>query len=183
MVSGQTDYFIPAICVFCAIASFMDLRWGRIFNAYTAPLWLSGLIVSSVMGGWPGFGDALTGSAIALVLYGILFALGAMGGGDVKFLMALGAWGGRNYVIEVALLGILVGGILGVVQLMLKGRLPDFARRLYRFLLTVFVKELEFELPKVDQKITMPFGVPISIAAVWVAWLHPFAQWGIRLWP
>ncbi|MGK5086265.1 A24 family peptidase [Bdellovibrionota bacterium FG-2] len=181
-MSGQTEYFVPLICVFGAIATFMDLRWGRIFNAYTVPLWFSGLIISAVIGGWGGFGDALAGSGIALLLYGLLFALGVMGGGDVKFLMALGAWGGKHYIVEVALLGILVGGILGVGQLMFKRRLKDFALRLYRFLLTVLVKELEFELPKVDQKITMPFGVPIAIAAVWVAWLHPFERWGIRLW-
>jgi prepilin peptidase CpaA len=112
-----------------------------------------------------------------------MFWLGVMGGGDVKLLMALGAWGGLAFTEEVAVLGVLLGGALAVALLASRGRLLAFIGKMRRFLLTVFVKELELELPKVDRKLTMPFGIPIAAAAIWSAVAHPLLSWGFRPWP
>ena len=125
---------------------------------------------------------ALLAVLLGLVLYGWMFGIGVLGGGDVKLLMAFGAWGGTRYVADVALLGIMLGGVFGVFHLILRGRAVVFARKLYRFVLSVLVKELALETPAVDRKLKMPFGLPMAVAAAWVALDNPLEKWGLRPW-
>jgi prepilin peptidase CpaA len=178
----ESPIFLAAIAAFAAIACATDLKSGRIFNWLTLPALVGGLVFAAATDGWSGIGDGLLGVVAGLLLYGWIFFLGAMGGGDVKFLMAVGAWGGLRYTVEVALLGVVLGGALAVGMLLFTGRLTGFLARMWRFLLTLMVKELELETPKIDRKFTMPFGVPIAAAAVWVAFGNPFERWGVRLW-
>ena len=181
-MSGKTDFLIGAVLLISLVAVVTDLIRGRIFNWLTFPSLLGGLVFSLFYGGWSGLGDSILGATGGLLLYGWMFWLGVLGGGDVKFLMALGAWGGSRYVAEVALLGVILGGVMALGHILIKGKILDFSKRMYHFLLTVFIKELELEAPKVDRKLTMPFGIPIAIAAAWVVLAPPFERWGIRLW-
>lgn len=172
-------YFIPLIS---AVAIITDIVMGRIFNWLTVSAFVVGLGLAFYTSGIEGLFFAFLGGLAGLALFGGLFVLHVMGGGDVKFLMALGALGGPKYVLEVAILSVLTGGILAATLLLVKGRLPDFSRRMFRFLMTLFVRELELEAPKVDRNLTMPFGVPIAIAAVWVFFKHPLHSWGVFPW-
>lgn len=180
--SGTSSALIAG---FSLIAAGTDLYFGRIFNWFNVTMLVTGLVFSFLRGGFPGLGDAALGVVAGLFLYGWMFALRVMGGGDVKFLMALGAWGGLAYTVEVAILGVLLGGAMAFAILVFKGRIWAFAGRMYRFFLTVFVKELTVEAPRIDRSMTMPFGVPIAIAAVWSIYLHPlkgfFLELGVRL--
>ncbi len=183
MISGKIEFRIYAIIAIALIATVTDLAKGKIFNALTLPGLVAGVLVASWFGGWRAGGDALLGAVAGLVLYGWMFWLRAMGGGDVKLLMAFGAWGGLHYAEEVAILGVLTGGALSLLVLLFTGRIVDFVKRMHYFFLTLFVKELEVEPPKIDRKHAIPFGLPLSVAAVWVVLLDPFAKWGIHLWP
>lgn len=176
---GKIELIQFVILGVSALATFTDLRFGKIYNWLTVPTAIAALLASYFFSNWVGVGQALFSLVLGMALYGWLFGLRIMGGGDVKLLMALGAWGGPEYTIEVAVLGILVGGVLALVLLTVTGRLPGFIRRFYHFLLTLFVKNLEVELPKVDKSFTMPFGIPLCIAAVWVAFADPFVYFGL----
>jgi prepilin signal peptidase PulO-like enzyme (type II secretory pathway) len=96
--------------------------------------------------------------------------------------MALGTWGGFHFTVEVAILGVLLGGVFSLGMLIVRGRLISFLKRIYLFLVSIFIKELEVQLPQVDQQLTMPFALPISIAAVWALFGQPFSLLGISLW-
>jgi prepilin peptidase CpaA len=177
-VFGQIDatYAILAISVSGALT---DLVCGKIFNWLTIPALILGIAASTWFGGWAGLSTAVLGISAGLLLYGWMFILGAMGAGDVKFLMALGAWGGLRFAVQTALLGVLVGGLFAALILIFSGKMPGFAKRMHRFLLTLFVRELEIEMPKVNHAMTMPFGIPIAIAAAWVALGNPFVWLGV----
>jgi prepilin peptidase CpaA len=151
------------------IATITDLFFGKIYNWLTAPAALIGLGVSFYLFGWSGILQSVAALLVGLALYGWIFGIRMIGGGDVKLLMALGAWGGIRYTFDVALLGVVLGGAMSIGVLLYKGKLFAFSRRMYYFLLSVLIKELEPQALKVDKNIKMPFGIPISIAAVWVA--------------
>jgi prepilin peptidase CpaA len=170
-----------AIFLLAAVASVTDVARGRIYNWLTLPLMLAALIFATVTQGWSGLAHSLLGLALGLLLYGWMFWLGVLGGGDIKLLMAFGAWGGAQYVGEVALMGILLGGLMSILMLLFQGHLVNFGKKLYRFILSLAVKELEVEMVQVNRKLTMPFGVPISVAAVWVLLGHPLEHWGPHL--
>jgi prepilin peptidase CpaA len=147
----------------------------------TIPALVMGVAASFWFNSWTGMLTALLAVGAGLVLYGWMFFLGAMGAGDVKFLMALGAWGGLRFVFETAILAVAVGGVFAVIMLAISGKFPDFAKRMHHFLMTVFVRELEAEKPKINHTMTMPFGIPIAIAAAWVALGNPLEFLGVAI--
>ncbi len=91
-----------------------DLRTGRIPNALTFGAAAAAFAVRLLLVGPWGLGEGaagwLTGTAILLPFY----ALGGLGGGDVKLLAAIGAWLGPLAALEVGLYGALAGGVLAV---------------------------------------------------------------------
>ncbi len=159
-----------------------DLIWRRIFNSLTVTSALLGFVFSAWTLGWYGLGESFFGFFIGLLLYGGLFYLKVIGGGDVKLLMALGSWGGAHFTVEASLLAVVLGGFNSIFILILKGKLMSFSKRMYPFIMSLFVYDLEFQLPKIDKELTMPFGISIAFAAVWTIFNHPFVLWGLIVW-
>jgi prepilin peptidase CpaA len=149
---------------------------GKIYNWLTFPGIALGLVYGLWSGGVSGLGSALGGVVLGLVLYGWMFWIRVMGAGDVKLLMALGAWGGPRFAVDVAVLGVVLGGVLAVLILIARGRIGDFVRRLKTFLMSVLIKELEVVGPRIDHQLKMPFGLSIAGAALWLRW------GGLNLW-
>jgi prepilin peptidase CpaA len=183
VLNGKTDaaFLLYAILVISLSGAITDLVCGKIFNWLTLPAVVLGLAASFWLGGFEGLSSAMLATVAGLFLYGWMFIFGAMGAGDVKFLMALGAWGGLKFVVQTALLGIAVGGVLALAMLIFKGRFKSFIQRMHHFFLTALLEELTIEKPKIDYSLSMPFGIPIAIAAVWVAFGHPWEMLGVSL--
>jgi Flp pilus assembly protein protease CpaA len=128
---------------------------------------------------------------IALVAFGWMWMVHIVGAGDVKLLMALGALagtisasgrGGIEFIADTMFLTLFVGGALAALQLGVRGKLGPFLRKIRRFIVTASTKYLETEFPKADPKLKMPFGIAIAIAACWVWFDNPLANWGMRPW-
>ncbi|MEZ5736506.1 MAG: prepilin peptidase [Novosphingobium sp.] len=146
-MQGSFLYYalLIALAIALLLAAFTDLRrreidnWLNIAIALGAPLfwYASGLTLPEV-----GYQFAIALATFA-VLAG-LFALGAMGGGDVKLLTALALWIEPMLFLKLLFIMALAGGVLtlifGVWHVMRRGR----------------------------QKIAIPYGIAISIAGLWV---------------
>lgn len=92
-----------------AMAVVTDCRWGRIENRLVFPVLIIGCVVSFYLGGWAGGQQALLGAAAPLVLFPV-FVLRMLGAGDIKLLMALGAWLGGAAVGALMVYAVLWGG-------------------------------------------------------------------------
>jgi prepilin peptidase CpaA len=112
-----------------AVAMYTDLRYRRIPNWLVLPFLLAGIVVSPwrtdwgvISDGfswhglghfrWHGLGQSLTGMGLGLLIYGILFWMGGMGGGDVKLCAALGAWLGPVLMFWSVFFTSLAGGLM-----------------------------------------------------------------------
>jgi len=104
-----------------AVATFTDLRYRRIPNWLVLPFLLAGIVVSpwrpdwggsSHRFGWQGLGQSFLGMGLGLLIFGVLFWLGGMGGGDVKLCTALGAWIGPVQMFWALFFTSLAGGIM-----------------------------------------------------------------------
>lgn len=179
MVPGKIELTSIAILFMSVVAMGCDIAFGRIFNWLTISMAFLGLIYAVTTQGWSGLGSALLGMLAGLLLYGWMFWMGVLGGGDVKLLMALGAWGGPHYALHVALLGVLLGGVMALAWLIAKGRVQNFLHRIHVFFLTLIVRDLKLQALEIDRKSTMPFGIAIAAAAVWVQLDSPFLRWGL----
>ncbi len=179
---GKIEVAPYVIFVTSLLACATDLARGKIYNWLTLPVLLLAFAVSFAEGGWPMLAQSLLGASVGFALFGWLFFFGVLGGGDVKLLMAIGAWGDFHLTIEVALLSIILGGIMALGWLFFTKRLKDFWQRIRGSALSLWISELDFVAPAIDRKQTMPFGVPIAVAAVWGELAHPLLQWGILPW-
>src|SRR6185503_3388038 len=91
-----------------------DLRSRRIPNVLTFGAAGAGLIYAGVTGGWSGVGAASLGWFIGAMAFIVPFALGGLGGGDVKLLAAIGAWLGPAGAFWVALYTGVAGGVMAL---------------------------------------------------------------------
>lgn len=136
---------------------------------------LAGVGAAFYSTGFSGVLQGFFGAVTGLLLFGWIFALRFMGGGDVKFLMAMGVWGGPAYVAQVALLSILIGSGFGLIQLILKNQINSFLHRMSLSMWSLIHRGTPFQAPDLDRQLTLPFGVPLAIAAVWVAYRSPLS--------
>jgi prepilin peptidase CpaA len=116
----------PAFAVLAAAAlaaAVIDLRTRRIPNALTAALAAAGVgLAASGVSGLSVLGS-VAGVALGLGLMLPGHALGATGGGDVKFMGAVGAVVGPGMVVSAFLFTALAGGVLALAVAMQRQRL------------------------------------------------------------
>ena len=130
---------LPASIVSKALSCFLlcwlwllwliDYRFQFIFDDSLVPLLVVGLAATP----WLPFSiwQRLAAGAGAFVVLAALAILGrgALGGGDVKMMAAVGLWFGVNGIITTASVGFIIGGIAAIVMLLFKvhGRKDFFA--------------------------------------------------------
>ena len=94
-----------------------DVRSRKVPNALNALLALGGLTSQVMTSGVEGVWVSGLGVAMALALLIVPFALYVYRGGDVKLCMGVGAWLGWEPTLWVVAYGVLIGGVLGLLQL------------------------------------------------------------------
>jgi prepilin peptidase CpaA len=112
-------------------AAVYDVRYRRIPNWLTVSGVLLGLALNSFLYqgtspylfGFAGLFFAFKGFALAFVVYVLLYALRAMGAGDVKLMAAVGAIVGWENWFGIFIVTAIIGGIMGLIMVVLRRRL------------------------------------------------------------
>jgi prepilin peptidase CpaA len=160
-----------ALVALTGVAAITDLYSRRIPNPLVVAGFAAGILLNTWLSGWQGVLHALMGFGLALLIYIPLFALRAMGGGDVKLMAAAGAIIGPRDWFTLFIFASVVGGVIALGMLMARKSLgPTFWNLMH------ILKELaHFRMPyksnaaldiSSPQALTMPHGVAIGIAAV-----------------
>ncbi len=172
---AQIPAIVVAVVAIGAAASILDFRTRRIPNLLTLGSAAAGLLVLGVAGGPRGFLWGIAGWAVGLLLFLPLFALRAMGAGDVKLLAAFGAWLGPALVFWTAIYGAIAGGVLAVPLIV--------SRRVVRRTIGniwALVGHWRVAGPSPHPTLTldapealrMPYAFPLAIGAVAAIWLR-----------
>jgi prepilin peptidase CpaA len=103
-------------------AAIIDLRCRRIPNWLTFSLVLSGIVQSLTAGGLVSPASSLMGMGVGFAIPFVLFAIGALGGGDVKLLAGVGAWFGPQAAFNVIVIAALVGAVMVIAQALAQRR-------------------------------------------------------------
>lgn len=147
---------LGALALLLLTAAATDLRariignWLNLSVAALAPAfwWATGLSL------WPDVGLQLVLAACVFALFAFMFAMGWMGGGDVKLLTALSLWLPLVSMLQLLVAMSLLGGLLTLACL-------AFHR-----------------LRKAPENPEIPYGVAIACAGLWVIgerYLNQFA--------
>jgi prepilin peptidase CpaA len=118
---------VPILVVLAASLglALIDVLRYKIYNVFTYPLLLAGLVYHGAVGGANGLAEALLGSLVGLGVLLPFYLLGGMGGGDVKLMAAFGAWLGLPLTFLVFLASSLAAGVYGLVLVLANRRLGE----------------------------------------------------------
>jgi prepilin peptidase CpaA len=144
-----------------------DMRTQRIPKWITVPGVVLGL-TAGALAGWAGLGAAFAGAVLGMLVGTVLFALGALGGGDVKLLAVVGAFLGPMGLGYALLAGGAIGGILGLWIAIRRGViLPTLlnTRDLGMNLLTLGRRGDRMTLDSAAA-IRVPYGVAIALGGL-----------------
>lgn len=114
--------YIVALAI-ALVACVTDVRNRRIPNTLTFGAALAGILFHGMTGHASGLYHSLGGWFVGAAVFFVPFALGGLGGGDVKLLAALGAWIGPADTAWMALYTGIAGGVLALVVAVLNGYL------------------------------------------------------------
>jgi prepilin peptidase CpaA len=117
-----------------AAAVVIDVRSHRIPNLLIAAGAVIGIFCQVLPYGW-GLAYALTGAAIGFACFLPMYALRAVGAGDVKLMAMIGVFLGPGSTAVAALAALVAGGVLAVGAALYKGVLPRLLANL-RFMLS-----------------------------------------------
>ncbi len=153
MQIGTLEFaLIIGLCVLLVTASVTDWRRREIDN------WLNGAIAVAAplfwfatgLEPWPDMAIQLGMGALVFGIFAGLFALGAMGGGDVKLLGALALWFAPFPMLRLIIIMSVIGGALTLIML---------------------IRQKTLNLPG---KPEIPYGIAIALAALWAIYERYF---------
>lgn len=135
---------LVASSITLACATITDVRARRV------PNWLSYGSAGTALACQLAAGAAAT-SLLGLLVCGALgialYSVSRMGAGDAKLLMAVGAWVGTGLGVDIALLTLVAGAVVGMLLLVRAGLLRATSRQLRLTALTLVTPGVRTSLP------------------------------------
>lgn len=136
---------LAALAIALVIAAFTDLKSRRIANWLNATIALGAPLFwfASDMALWPDVAIQLGLALGTFAILSVLFAIKAMGGGDVKLLTALALWIAPATYLKLIIMMALLGGVLTIA----------FAAW--------------HVMRRRKDRVAIPYGVAIALAGLW----------------
>jgi prepilin peptidase CpaA len=146
MWGGTSDILVGILALLLLVAAVWDLRTRTIPNSLNAAVALLAIPFWWATGidWWPDAAIQVALAAAVFGLFAVAFALGAMGGGDVKMVAALALWLPPGAVLMMLVIMSLAGGLLTLVML------------------------IRHRVAKSQHQLEIPYGVAIAFAGMWL---------------
>jgi prepilin peptidase CpaA len=163
----------------------IDVFKCKVYNVFTYPLLITGLVYQAMVGGAGGLVDGLLGCLLGFAVLLPFYVLGGMGGGDVKLLAAFGAWLGLPLTFVLFLASSLATGVYALLLVVCSGRVHETwlnlqvvwlrVRAIGRYLAADDQLEAEVQRPDRRQRV-IPFAAMVALGLIgvvlWARFLH-----------
>jgi prepilin peptidase CpaA len=164
-----------------AVAAVIDWRERRIPNWLTFGLLLGGLGRAAAFGQPGSLAHAGLGTVVGAGIPLVLYALSAVGGGDVKLLAAVGAWVGAGPVVLIFMVEAILGMVIVLAQATAQRRTGALLRNSV-VIAANFAGAAEIGLQNAVEagqacqsiRRPLPFAVPVFVATLIVLFGSPF---------
>jgi prepilin peptidase CpaA len=160
---------VAALVLLLAACVATDVGWRRIPNLVSGPAIVVGLALNARYFGADGLAASLAGLAGATAVLVPPFALGGLGGGDVKMMAAVGALVGPRLALSGTALGMLLGGLLMLCHLARRGRLPETFGRMHAMLAAAALARslAPLRASAADPRtVALPYSVPLALGTL-----------------
>ncbi len=160
MLHAVLIFLFPLIVTYAAVTDFLTMT---ISNWLSLALLAAFVVLAPVIGvSWSAAGQSLLGAALVFAVGFGCFAMGWIGGGDVKFATVVALWLGWDHLLEYAVLFSLYGGLLTLAVLSLSKLIEPLP-----------ILQVGF-LNRFAQHRRVPYGIALSIAALQI---YPSTPW------
>jgi len=165
-------YFLVGAVLVALVGAVTDIRSARIPNRLTYTALLAALPLRTALLGLAGLKSGIIGMLVAGGLFLLLYTLGAMGGGDMKLMAAVGAWVGSTQVMTLILAAALAGGVLAIGRIIFRNMVGQTLRNTMQLIYYRLTSGLQPH-PELNVKSSgsqrVPYGVAIAVGALFCA--------------
>jgi len=163
-----------AVLAIGLVACVTDLRSRRIPNVLTYGAAAAGLLFHVFAPAGEGVTTPVLGWLVGVAIFFVPFALGGLGGGDVKLLGALGAWLGPLGIFWAALYAGVAGGVMAVITALATGYFRKALSNVYLLLALWRVAGIR-ALPQLTLETSdapkLAYAIPIFAGTMVAIWL------------
>jgi prepilin peptidase CpaA len=163
---AQISWWNIVVLSFVVTAAFSDVMWRKIPRAMTVAGCLAGIAYHAFHGG---ILSAVAGTLIGFAIGLTFFHLGAIGGGDVKLITALGAMLGLPRWLTAMEAAIFVAAAVALLQAGVRGRLVQTFRNM-AITMRWMAKEGLVQHPEINAAnpslLRAPFGVAAALGTI-----------------
>jgi prepilin peptidase CpaA len=162
-------YFLVGAVLVALVGAVIDIRSARIPNRLTYTALLAALLLRTALLGLAGLKSGAIGMLVAGGLFLLLFVLGAMGGGDMKLMAAVGAWVGSMQVMRLILASAIAGGVLAIARIIVGNMVGQTIRNTVQLICYHLTSGLgphpELNVQSSGSQ-RVPYGVAIAVGAL-----------------
>ncbi|MEH6789032.1 A24 family peptidase [Parasphingorhabdus sp.] len=139
---------LGGLAIALIVAAVTDIRSRHISNGLNLAIALGAPLfwIASGIAFWPDMVGRIGLAAVIFTIFAGMFAIGAMGGGDVKLLTALALWVPWLAFLELLVIMSIAGGLLTLLMMIGK------------------------QIRKTAAPIKVPYGVAIAFSGLWAIW-------------
>ncbi len=158
------------------VAAFVqDAVQTKIANLLTIPAMLAGVLIAALAGdnnGVTGLWDSLLGLALGFTCMFILYALGAVGAGDVKLFGAIGSLTGAQFVMYGMMNSIVCAGIVGLVIVICRREMTLRMSNVFAVLFGMWIWRSfsPMRSSRIKESLKFPFMYAV-LPAIGITWL------------
>jgi prepilin peptidase CpaA len=164
------------LLLFVALSIYSDIKYRKVFNFSVLAVIILGLGLNFAVSGLIGIKESLIGFVVGFLVLFLVYLLGGMGAGDVKFLAGVGALKGANFVLYGTMYGAVIAGLITIIVLLLKKRLIHTVKGVCHgvFCLLAFKTKESIQFDKAES-IVLPYAALLAVGML-VRWFEPLIR-------
>jgi len=178
---GFSETMLAVIIPATLIASWTDYRRHRVPNWLNVSIVVLGLGAQVAFFGLAGVKSGLLGMLVGFSMLILLWAMHGMGAGDVKLMVAVGAWLGPVMTFYAVLVGALAGGVVALG--MIAARRSWFQTMANLGLLMRKVSTVQTAFSEIGSARSfsqsggvLPYAIPLTIGT-WIVLVSQYSGW------
>ncbi|WP_128894076.1 A24 family peptidase [Longirhabdus pacifica] len=164
-------WIYSVLSLFVVVALITDMWKMIIPNVLTVSMVIVGLILNVMLFGLEQLIPSLIGALVSFVVMFVLYMIGAVAAGDVKFFAGVGALVGMQFSLYSILYSVIYAGIIGIFILLFKNKVKRYVHQFFNHMIQlVTLKKVAFHFDH-EETTSFPFMVAVAPAIYTVMFL------------